>query len=95
MSLLPVKLITVEHCLSGDGNASGPLHFTKPLQGVSDGPKRYSELRFKDESQSACMCDADLGWDRPDTMKHEQEQDGASPSPQECVGTRDERAYST
>jgi hypothetical protein len=68
----------VEHCpateMLGD-------QFTKPLQGTL-----FRKFRAEIQGIPVNMCDADLGWDRPST-KNEQEQDGASPSPQECVGT--------
>jgi hypothetical protein len=76
--------ITVEHCPPTEMLAD---HFTKPLQGAM-----FRKFRAEIQGIPVSMCDADLGWDRPGT-KNEQEQDGASPSPQECVGTRDERAY--
>jgi hypothetical protein len=76
--------ITVEHCpateMLGD-------HFTKPLQGTI-----FRRFRAEIQGIPVNMCDADFGWDRPST-KHEQEQDGASPSPQECVGTHRDCGY--
>jgi hypothetical protein len=75
--------ITVQHCpateMLGD-------HFTKPLQGTM-----FRKFRAEIQGIPVDMCDADLGWDRPNT-KNEQGQGGASPSPQECVGTHNNRS---
>jgi hypothetical protein len=76
--------ITVEHCpateMLGD-------HFTKPLQGMM-----FRKFKVEIQGIPVNMCDADLGWDRP-SIKNEQKQDGASPSPQEYVGTLKDRSY--
>jgi hypothetical protein len=76
--------ITVEHCpateMLGD-------HFTKPLQGTM-----FRKFRAEIQGIPVSMCDADLGWDIP-SIKNEQKQNGASPSPQECVGTHEDCSY--
>jgi hypothetical protein len=66
--------ITVEHCPATKMLGG---HFTKPLQGTM-----FRKFRAEIQGIPVNMCDADLGWDRPST-KNEQEQEGASPSPQE------------
>jgi hypothetical protein len=76
--------ITVEHCpateILGD-------HFTKPLQGTV-----FRKFRAEIQGTPVNMYDAYLGWYRP-SVKSEQNQDGASPSPHECVGTHEDHSY--
>jgi hypothetical protein len=76
--------ITVEHCpeteMLGD-------NFIKTLQGGM-----FRKFRADIQGIPASMCDADLGWEIP-SIKHEPKQDGAIPSPQECVGTHKDRSY--
>jgi hypothetical protein len=52
----------------------------------------FRKIRAEIQGIPVSMCDADLGWDRP-SVKSEQKQDGASPSPQECVGTHEDCSY--
>jgi hypothetical protein len=74
--------ITVKHCSAAEMLAD---HFTKPLQGTM-----FRKFRAEIQGVPIGMCDADVGWDRPCAI-NERELCKACPSPQECVGTHEDR----
>jgi hypothetical protein len=76
--------ITVKHCPATEMLVD---HFTKPLQGPM-----FRKFRAEIQGVPIYMCDADVGWDRPCAI-NEQELSKACPSPQECVGTHEDRTH--
>jgi hypothetical protein len=76
--------ITMKHCPATEMLAD---HFTKPLQGTM-----FQKFRAEIQGVPIDMCDADMGWDRPCAI-NERELSKACPSPQECVGTHEDRTY--
>jgi hypothetical protein len=76
--------ITVKHCLATEMLAD---HFTKPLQGTM-----FQKIRAEIQGVPIDMCDAGVCWDRPCAI-NERELSKACPSPQECIGTHEDRTH--
>jgi hypothetical protein len=76
--------ITLKRCPATEMLAD---HFTKPLQGTM-----FQKIRADILGVPIDMCDADVGWYRPCEI-NERELSKACPSPQECVGTHEDRTH--